>query len=157
VNLRCLKALEPGHVLSRSSCFKNYLDVTQIQSHEMQNSIWKHNDGCHCNICFREPLRFNHMRYKINKYTIWKHNSGCHRNIWFREPLPLFSMIFIGCKCEESDTPNFLRAYMYATIATSNLHRATPINPLLLQHSKSANLAVCQGTFTFYKACAADL
>jgi len=73
----------------------------------------------------------------------------------FCEPSTLFSIRFIGCKCK-SHTPYFVCAYMYATIDLYSLHGATPTNPLLLWDSKSATLAVCQGTL-YYKACAADL
>ena len=53
-------------------------------------------------------------------------------------------------------TSLILCIHMHATTTIYNLHRTTPINPLLLQDSKSATLAICQGTL-FYKARAAAL
>ena len=41
-----------------------------------------------------------------------------------------FAMISVGCKCTES---HILCVHIYATIDIYSLHRATPINPLLLQ------------------------
>ena len=72
------------------------------------------------------------MRHKTEKYTIWKCNNKCHCNVRFCEPHPFFVVVFVGCKYTKSHT-------MYAAIYS--LDRAMPINPLLLQDSKSATLA----------------
>jgi len=59
----------------------------------------------------------------------------------FCEPWPLFSVIFVGFKCTESYTC----VHMYVIIAIYSLHRATPVNPLLLQDSLAVETL-------FYKA-----
>ena len=109
--------------------------------------------GQTCFKIIRVQPGLDHVRCEIEKRTIWKCNNQLHYNI--HEPrLPFAAIFVVGNKCTRSHTPYFM--CIYITIAIYTLHRAMPINPLPLQDSKSATLAVYHGIL-FYKQHAADI
>ena len=89
----------------------------------------------------------DHMQHEIKKC---KHNDRCHTQRLFSWATPTFSMIFLAVSARRAICL-ISCVYVYAKVAIYSSHRATPMNPLLLQDCKSATLAVCQGIL-FYKA-----